>query len=241
MADEKKDQQQKPKDGEAPKRRSTSTRKASSEEKPARQKSEAKGRAGTRASGDAKQKPSTTRRRAPARAKKDADEPKASAKADAPKAEAKDEAATEKAAAGKKPATGRKPAARPARRGGARKENGKPAPARPIVTAKAKYVRSSARKARLVLVHVRGKSIADARAVLKHSPRGVARDLERLLDSAVANAENNHDLMGDDLLVKEVYADEGPTLKRFRARAQGRAFRIRKRTSHLTMTLTPKE
>ena len=107
--------------------------------------------------------------------------------------------------------------------------------------AQAKYVRSSARKARLVLEHVRGKSIADARAVLRLSPRGVARDLERLLDSAVANAENNHDLVGDDLFVKEVYADEGPTLKRFRPRAQGRAYRVRKRTSHLTMTLTPKE
>jgi ribosomal protein L22 len=102
-------------------------------------------------------------------------------------------------------------------------------------------VRSSARKARLVLDHVRGKPIGEARALLRHSPRGVARDLERLLNSAVANAENNHDLVGDDLYVKEIYADEGPTLKRFRARAQGRAYRIRKRTSHLTVALTPKE
>jgi ribosomal protein L22 len=94
---------------------------------------------------------------------------------------------------------------------------------------------------RLVIDHVRGKPIAEARALLRHSPRSVARDLERLLDSAVANAENNHDLVGDDLYVKEIYADEGPTLKRFRARAQGRAYRIRKRTSHLTVTLTPKE
>ena len=107
--------------------------------------------------------------------------------------------------------------------------------------AQAKYVRSSARKARLVIEHIRGKSIEDARAVLRHTPRGVARDLEKLLDSAVANAENNHELVGDDLLVKEVYADEGPTIKRFRPRALGRATRIRKRTSHLTLTLTPKE
>ena len=77
--------------------------------------------------------------------------------------------------------------------------------------------------------------------MLRHSPRGVARDLERLLESAIANAENNHDLIGDELYVKEIYADEGPTLKRFRARAQGRAYRIRKRTSHLTVALTPKE
>ena len=69
----------------------------------------------------------------------------------------------------------------------------------------------------------------------------MARDIEKLLDSAIANAENNHELVGDDLFVKEVYADEGPTLKRFRPRAQGRATRIRKRTSHLTVTLTPKD
>jgi ribosomal protein L22 len=112
---------------------------------------------------------------------------------------------------------------------------------RPIVRAQAKYVRSSARKARLVIEHLRGKSVEDARAVLRHTPRGVARDLEKLLNSAVANAENNHELVGDDLLVKEAHADEGPTIKRFRPRAQGRATSIRKRTSHLTLTLTPKE
>ena len=89
--------------------------------------------------------------------------------------------------------------------------------------------------------HIRGKSTVDARAVLQHTPRSVARDLEKLLDSAIANAENNHDLVGDDLLVKEIYADEGPTLKRFRPRARGRASRIRKRTSHVTLTLTPRD
>ena len=115
------------------------------------------------------------------------------------------------------------------------------APARPVVHARAKYVRSSARKARLVMDHVRGRSVTDARALLRHTPRGVARDVERLLNSAVANAENNHDLVGDDLYVKEIYADEGPTLRRFRPRAQGRATRIRKRTSHLTVSLSIKE
>jgi ribosomal protein L22 len=109
------------------------------------------------------------------------------------------------------------------------------------VRAQAKYVRSSARKARLVIEHIRGKPVADARAVLRLTPRGVARDLEKLLESAVANAENNHELVGEDLVVKEAYADEGPTIKRFRPRALGRATRIRKRTSHLTLTLTPKE
>jgi large subunit ribosomal protein L22 len=112
---------------------------------------------------------------------------------------------------------------------------------RPVVRAQAKYVRSSARKARLVIEHIRGRSIEDARAVLRHTPRGVARDLEKLLNSAVANAENNHELVGDDLVVKDAYADEGPTIKRFRPRALGRATRIRKRTSHLTLTLTPKD
>jgi ribosomal protein L22 len=114
-------------------------------------------------------------------------------------------------------------------------------PTRPEVRAQAKYVRSSARKARLVLEHIRGKSVEEARAVLRHTPRAVARDLERVLNSAVANAENNHELVGDDLLVKEAHADEGPTIKRFRPRALGRATRIRKRTSHLTVTLTTKE
>jgi ribosomal protein L22 len=88
---------------------------------------------------------------------------------------------------------------------------------------------------------VRGKSVSDARALLRHSPRGIARDLDRLIASAVANAENNHDLVGDDLYVKEIYADEGPTLRRFRPRALGRATRIRKRTSHLTVALSTKE
>jgi ribosomal protein L22 len=114
-------------------------------------------------------------------------------------------------------------------------------PTRPVVRAQAKYVRCSARKARLVIEHIRGRSVEDARAVLRHTPRAIAVDLEKLLKSAVSNAENNHDLVGDDLVIKEVYADEGPTIKRFRPRALGRATRIRKRTSHLTLTLTPKD
>ena len=89
--------------------------------------------------------------------------------------------------------------------------------------------------------HIRGKSVDEARAILAFTPRAVARDWSKLLDSAVANAENNHELVGDDLKVLAAYADEGPTLKRFRPRAMGRATRIRKRTSHLTITLTPKE
>jgi ribosomal protein L22 len=110
-----------------------------------------------------------------------------------------------------------------------------------VVRAQAKYVRSSARKARLVCDHIRGKSVEEARAILAHTSRAVARDWSKLLESAVANAENNHELVGEDLYVKEVHADEGPTIRRFRPRAMGRATRIRKRTSHLTILLTPKD
>jgi ribosomal protein L22 len=112
---------------------------------------------------------------------------------------------------------------------------------RVLVRAQAKYVRTSARKARLVCDHIRGKSVLEARAILAHTPRHVARDWSKLLESAVANAENNHELIGDELRIASVTADEGPTLKRFRPRAMGRATRIRKRTSHLTILLTPKE
>src|SRR5437588_166332 len=111
----------------------------------------------------------------------------------------------------------------------------------PVVRAQAKYVRSSARKARLVCDNIRGRSVEDARAILAHTPRAVARDWSKLLESAVANAEHNHELVGEDLYVKAVHADEGPTIRRFRPRAMGRATKIRKRTSHLTILLTPKE
>ena len=111
----------------------------------------------------------------------------------------------------------------------------------PVVRAQAKYVRSSARKARLVCDHIRGKSVDDARAILAHTPRAIARDWSKLLESAIANAENNHELVAEDLYVKTVRADEGPTIKRFRPRALGRATKIHKRTSHLTIMLTPKQ
>ncbi len=127
------------------------------------------------------------------------------------------------------------PAPKPRRRGG------KQADSRVTVRAQAKYVRTSARKARLVAEHVRGKDVEQARAILAMASRAVAEDWRKLLESAIANAENNHDLVGDDLIVHSATADDGPTLKRFRPRAMGRASRIRKRTSHLTITLTPKE
>ena len=109
----------------------------------------------------------------------------------------------------------------------------------PMVRAHAKYVRTSARKARLVCDHIRGKSVEEARAILAHASRDVARDWSKLLESAVANAEHNHELIGDELRIAAVKADEGPTLKRFRPRAMGRATKIRKRTCHLSITLTP--
>jgi ribosomal protein L22 len=110
-----------------------------------------------------------------------------------------------------------------------------------LVSAQAKYVRTSARKARLVCDHIRGKDVVEARAILAFTPRAAAKPWLKLLNSAVANAEHNHELVGDDLRIAAVHADEGPTLKRYRPRAMGRATRIRKRTSHLTITLTPKE
>jgi large subunit ribosomal protein L22 len=109
------------------------------------------------------------------------------------------------------------------------------------VRAQAKYVHSSARKARLVTDLIRGRSVPEARTILKFSDRAVARDVERVLHSAVSNAESRPDLLwsGDDLLIETAYADEGPTLKRHRARARGRVGRIMKRTCHITVELAP--
>ena len=175
------------------------------------------------------------------------------AAADAAAEEEEDDVLTDEpeAEADEEPAAEEKP--KPRRRSRAKKEEEAPAPApkparervapgeRVLVRAQAKYVRTSARKARLVCDHIRGKSVLEARAILALTPRHVARDWSKLLESAVANAENNHELIGDELHIASVTADEGPTLKRFRPRAMGRATRIRKRTSHLTILLTPKE
>ena len=159
--------------------------------------------------------------------------------------------ADEEAEADDEPEAEEKP--KPRRRSRAKTQDEAPTPApkparervapgeRVLVRAQAKYVRTSARKARLVCDHIRGKSVLEARAILALTPRHVARDWSKLLESAVANAENNHELIGDELRIASVTADEGPTLKRYRPRAMGRATRIRKRTSHLTILLTPKE
>jgi large subunit ribosomal protein L22 len=107
-----------------------------------------------------------------------------------------------------------------------------------VVLARAKYVRSAPRKARLVMDHIRGKRVEQAQAILQHAPRTVSTDILKLLNSAVANAESAYELGADELRVKRAFVDEGPTIKRFRPRALGRATRINKRTSHMTIELT---
>jgi large subunit ribosomal protein L22 len=105
------------------------------------------------------------------------------------------------------------------------------------VRAQAKYVRMSPRKARLVAEHIRGRSVPEARAVLAFTSREAAGVLQKVLQSAVSNAEANHGIAEDRLYVKATYVDGGPVMKRWRARARGRVARIRKRTCHITVTL----
>lgn len=107
--------------------------------------------------------------------------------------------------------------------------------------ATAKTVRIAARKVRLVIDLIRGKSVAEALAILKFTPRGASPVVTKVLNSAIANAENNFDLDRQDLVVSEAYVNEGPTLKRFRPRAKGSASPINKRTSHITVVVSEKE
>jgi large subunit ribosomal protein L22 len=109
----------------------------------------------------------------------------------------------------------------------------------PEVRATAKYVRTAPRKAQLIVGEIRGLPVPQARTVLAFMRRAAARDVEDVLASAVANAEANHGLSGDDLFVTAAYVGAGPTLKRWRARARGRVGRIRKRTCHITIRLAP--
>jgi large subunit ribosomal protein L22 len=106
------------------------------------------------------------------------------------------------------------------------------------VRAQARYVRMSPRKARLVAEHIRGRSVPEARAVLRFTPKEAAAVLEKILQSAVSNAEANHGIAEDRLYITEAFVDGGPVLKRWRARARGRVARIRKRTCHITVKLT---
>ncbi len=107
--------------------------------------------------------------------------------------------------------------------------------------AEARYVRTAPRKAQLVANEIRGRTVPEARTILAFLTRDAARDVEKVLNSAVANAEANHGLVGDELLVSAAYVGAGPTLKRWRARARGRVARIRKRTCHITIELVHPE
>jgi len=206
----------------------------------------------------AEEKKDTEKQQKKAPAKKPARKP-AAKKETATKAPAKKPAAKKPAAkkpAAKKPAAKKPPAKKPAaekptaaeKKPAAKKaapktkadtKPKKEAGERPVVNASARFVRLAPRKARLVADQVRGLPIDDAIALLRFSSRGAARDIRKLIESAAANAEANHDLIGDDLVVKTVYVDEGPTIKRWRARARGRAVRVRKRMCHITLTLAP--
>jgi ribosomal protein L22 len=182
------------------------------------------------ADAEAEDKPKPKRTRKKKVDEEAADEPSADEVADKAKTDEVDKPKRRRRGAAEVSASeSRKPAAR-------RDGDGKV-----VVRAKARYVRTAPRKARLVVDHIRGKSVDEARAILIHTPRAASRDVLKLLDSAIANAENNHELVADELKIDRVFVDEGPTLKRFRPRALGRATQIRKRTSHMTILLTPKE
>jgi large subunit ribosomal protein L22 len=109
------------------------------------------------------------------------------------------------------------------------------------VSATAKYLRGSTRKANLVAATIRGRRVEDAASLLRFMPQHAARDIERVLRSATANAENNHSLSAEDLVVVEAHADEGPAIKRWRPRAQGRAFPIHKPMTHITIVVADQE
>jgi ribosomal protein L22 len=186
-------------------------------------------------------KPTTKKADAAKAAGEKAEAKKAATKSDAKKASAKKESAPKKTA---KKATAKKDTSKKAakaKKEPAKKAAPKAAVAAPVVRASARYVRIAPRKARLIADQVRGLHIEKARALLQFSPRGAAEDIHKLIDSAAANAENNHDLIGDEMRVSSITVDEGPTLKRFRPRAMGRATPIHKRTSHIAVALTPVE
>jgi ribosomal protein L22 len=200
----------------------------------------------------ADEKKPTTKKADAAKAKGE----KAEAKKAAKKDDAKAAKSTKKAAAKKdSKAKGKekKPAAKKAskeKKPAAKKTAAKKEPAKkaakaptvpPVVKASARYVRIAPRKARLIADQVRGMHIESARALLQFSPRGAAHPIHKLINSAAANAENNHDLIGDEMRIASITVDEGPTLRRFRPRAMGRATPINKRTSHIRVALTPVE
>jgi ribosomal protein L22 len=203
---------------------------------------------------DKKDKKAPAKKAESKKAAKPASKKEASAKKEAaPKKEAKAKKAPAKPASKKadkaKKDDGKKPGAKKetskkaakAKKEPAKKAAPKRPAAPPVVKAKARYVRIAPRKARLIADQVRGLHIEKARALLQFSPRGAAHPIHKLINSAAANAENNHDLIGDEMRVASITVDEGPTLRRFRPRAMGRATPINKRTSHIAVALTPVE
>ena len=175
-------------------------------------------------------------------AKKESAPKKAAKKAEGKPAANPDKKNSKKSAAKKeqkktaaKKEAAKKPAAKKAEPQKAKK------PVAIVVRASSRYVRVAPRKARLVADQVRGLHIDQARALLQFSPRGAAHDIGKLIESAASNAENNHDLVADEMRVAEITVDEGPTLKRFRPRALGRATPIHKRTSHIAVALSPED
>ena len=179
--------------------------------------------------------------------KKPAAKKKGAPKKAAKKAEGKAAANPDKKNS-KKPASKKQPKKSAAKKEAAKKPAAKKAepkkakkPVAIVVRASSRYVRVAPRKARLVADQVRGLHIDQARALLQFSPRGAAHDIGKLIESAASNAENNHDLVADEMRVAEITVDEGPTLKRFRPRALGRATPIHKRTSHIAVALSPEE
>ncbi len=166
---------------------------------------------------------------------------KAAAKKDAPKKAKAAKGESKKAAKKGDEAKSAPKASKSAKKESAEKAAPKVKPAPIVVRASSRYVRVAPRKARLVADQVRGLQIDRARALLQFSPRGAAQDIGKLIESAAANAENNHDLVSDEMRVAEITVDEGPTLRRFRPRALGRATPINKRTSHIAVALSPEE
>jgi ribosomal protein L22 len=236
MAEEKKDTEKK----QSSTRRSTA--KKSSGGSGGRKAAAKSGGSGTRSS--TRKKETATRGKGAAEA--------TSKTADSKASETATSKAPAKKAAGKKPAAKKadakqEPAKKPAAKSEAKpkaetkRAAKKEAPERPVVSARARFVRVAPRKARLIADQVRGLPLDDALPLLRFSSRSAAQDIRKLLESAAANAENNHDLVADDLMIKDIHVDEGPTLRRYRPRALGRATRINKRTSHIAVALTPED
>jgi ribosomal protein L22 len=189
----------------------------------------------------------TTRARKPAAKKETATRGKGAAEATSKTADSKAADKSTSKTPAKKPAAKKPAAKKPAPKTEAKPKTEtkakkpKEEPTRPVVNARARFVRVAPRKARLVADQVRGLPLEDALPLLRFSTRSAAQDIRKLLESAAANAEANHDLVADDLLIKDIHVDEGPTLRRFRPRALGRATRINKRTSHIAVALTPED